>query len=185
LAVLPYLIWKREAVMRISASALGDNLAQLVWESFTDFIERRAVAGESDDDGGTAVLALPTVEPEEALIFFMWLHTRACQQAGGQNPERVRPVLDAMHKALYEDLEARAISRVQLPLFEQRVSARYTEYYEAAANLKDEKVVEVAARHVLINAHSRPGVTLELAEAATVTSGPLRDFLQDVELTGD
>lgn len=170
--------------MRISTSELGDNLAQLVWESFTDFIERRAVATEENDgpDGGTAVLALPTVEPEEALIFFMWLHTRACQQACGHSPERVRPVLDAMHKGLYEDLEARAISRVQLPLFEQRVSARYTEYYEAAANLTDEKVVEVAARHVLINSHARPSVMMELAEAATVTSGPLRDFLQDVEL---
>jgi hypothetical protein len=170
--------------MRISTTELGDNLAQLVWESFTDFLERRAGPdGEGEgEDGGTAVLALPTVEPEEALIFFMWLHTRACQQACGHAPDRVRPVLDAMHKALYEDLEARAISRVQLPLFEQRVGARYTEYYEAAANLTEEKVVEVAARHVLINGFTRSAVTLELAEAATVTSGPLRDFLQDVEL---
>jgi hypothetical protein len=172
--------------MRISTSELGDNLAQLVWESFTDFIERRAVAADegAEAEGGAAVLTLPTVEAEEALIFFMWLHTRACQQACGQTPDRVRPVLDAMHKALYEDLEARAISRVQLPLFEQRVSARYTEYYEAAANLTDEKVVEVAARHVLPGGRARPAIMLELAEAATVTSGPLRDFLQDVELAG-
>lgn len=171
--------------MRISANELGDNLAQLVWESFTDFLERRAVSEGQDDDpeGGTAVLAMPTVEPEEALIFFMWLHTRACQQAHGHDPDRIRAVLDSMHKALYEDLEARAIPRVQLPLFEQRVTARYTEYYEAAANLTDEKVVEVAARHVLINGLTRASVTLELAEAATVTSGPLRDFLQEIELT--
>ncbi len=169
--------------MRMSAAELGDNLAQLVWESFTDFIERRATPGlATDDDGGAAVLTLPTVEPEEALIFFMWLHTRACQQACGHRPDAARSVLDAMHKALYEDLEARSISRVQLPLFEQRVSARYIEYYEAASGAADEKVVEVAARHVFMDGVSRPAVVLELGEAATVTSGPLRDFLQEIRL---
>ena len=169
--------------MRMTTAELGDNLAQLVWESFSDFIERRGIGADagSEEDGGTAVLALPTVEPEEALIFFMWLHTRACQQAA-TDPEAGRGVLDAMHRAIYEDLEARTFSRVQLPLFEQRVSARYTEYYEAAADRSGEKVVEVAARHVLVNGMKRPAITLELAEAATVTSGPLRDFLEDIEL---
>jgi hypothetical protein len=171
--------------MRMSAGELGDSLAQLVWESFTDFIERRAMRNEGDGaDSGTAVLALPAVEPEEALIFFMWLHTRACQQAVGRDPEQARAILDAMHKGIYEDLEARLIPRVQLPLFEQRVSVRYTEYYEAAANVTDEVVVEVAARRVLINAPARPAIALDLAEAAAVTSGPLRDYLQEVELDG-
>lgn len=170
--------------MRMSAAELGDNLAQLVWESFTDFIERRTLPeGMPEDDGSTAVIALPSVEPEEALIFFMWLHTRACQQACASQPECVKVVLDAMHKALYEDLEVHAIPRVQLPLFEQRVSARYSEYYEASSEQTEEKVVEVAARYVLINGMKRPAITLDLAESATVTSGPLRDFLQDVELT--
>lgn len=170
--------------MRMSAAELGDNLAQLVWESFTDFIERRALTDDPpEDDGGTAVIALPSVEPEEALIFFMWLHTRACQQACSSQPECVKTVLDAMHKALYEDLEAHAIPRLQLPLFEQRVSARYSEYYEASTEQTEEKVVEVAARHVLVNGMKRPAITLDLAESATVTSGPLRDFLQEVELT--
>lgn len=171
--------------MQMSAAELGDNLAQLVWESFSDFIERRGLSadGGPDPEGGTAVLSLPTVEPEEALIFFMWLHTRACQQACGHQAEKVRDVLDAMHEALYEDLEAHAVPRVQLPLFEQRISARYSEYYDAASGQADEKVVEVAARHVLINGMKRPAVTLDLAEAATVTSGPLRDFLQDIFIT--
>lgn len=169
--------------MRVSAAELGENLAQLVWESFTDFIERRALpADEGDPDSGTAVLALPAVEPEEALIFFMWLHTRACQQACGQNPERARAILDTLHEAIYEDLEARVIPRVQLPLFEQRVSVRYTEYYEAAAGVTDQKVVEVAAQRVLVNAPARPAIALDLAEAAAVTSGPLRDYLQEVEV---
>jgi hypothetical protein len=169
--------------MRMSAAEVGNSLAQLVWESLTDFIERRAETPLGKDaDGGTAVLTLPTVEPEEILIFFMWLHTRACQQAWAHRPDEIRPVLDAMHQGLYEDLEARAIPRIQLPLFEQRVGARYTEYYEAAANVADEKVVEVAARNVLINGIAHTAIILELAEAASVTGGPLRDFLQDIEL---
>jgi hypothetical protein len=171
--------------MRMSAAEVGDNLAQLVWESFTDFLERRASLAPAHEDGGsTAVLAVSAIEPEEVLIFFMWLHTRACQQAWSHDPDRVREILDVMHKALYEDLEARAIPRIQLPLFEQRVSARYTEYYEAAANLTDENVVEVAARNVLVGGVTHTPSVLELAEAATVTSGPLRDFLQDLELEG-
>ena len=172
--------------MRMSAAELGDNLAQLVWESFTDFIERRGLpADENGDEGGTAVLALPTVEPEDALIFFMWLHTHACQQARADQPEDVKRVLDAMHKALYEDLEKGAVPRVQLPLFEQRVSARYTEYYEAAGSESEERVVEVAARNVLVNGMKRPAITLDLAEAATVTAGPLRDFLRDIEIEAE
>jgi hypothetical protein len=174
--------------MRMSAAQLGDNLAQLVWESFTDFMERRTFTavqlddGEEGEDGGVATAA---VEPEEALIFFMWLHTRAWQQASLARPEQLRLVLDAMHQALYEDLEARAIPRLQLPLFEQRVSVRYSEYYDAAANVTDEKVVEVAARRVLGAEAGSPTVILDLAEAATATSGPLRDFLQDIELEED
>jgi hypothetical protein len=171
--------------MRISAAELGDNLAQLVWESFTDFMERRGIPAEEEPGGDTTVLTLPTVEPEEALIFFMWLHTRACQQGLRGQAGLARATLDAMHHALYHDLEERAIPKVQLPLFEQRVSVRYTEYYEAARSRSEERVVEVAARHVLINGMQRPGIALDLAEAATVTSGPLRDFLEDVELRED
>ena len=168
--------------MHMSAEELGDNLAQLVWESFTDFVERRGIQAEHQDDGGTGVLAMPTVEPEEALIFFMWLHTRACQQACGDDADWARNVLDAMHRAIYEDLEDQSIPRVQLPLFEQRISARYAEYYDAASRETEEKVVEVAARHVLVNEMKRPAILLDLAEAATVTSGPLRDFLLDVNV---
>lgn len=168
--------------MMMSAEELGENLAQLVWESFSDFLERRGVSAQVEENGG-GVLALPTVEPEEALIFFMWLHTRSCQQAcGSADPVLGKKVLDAMHRAIYEDLEAGSVPRLQLPLFEQRVSARYAEYYEAASQHAQEKVVEVAARHVLVNEIDRPGIVLELAEAATVTSGPLRDFLHDIEL---
>lgn len=169
--------------MRMSADELGENLAQLVWESFSDFLERRGLAGDGDGaENGSNVLALPTVEPEEALIFFMWLHTRSCQQACGADATRGKKVLDAMHRALYEDLEEGSVPRLQLPLFEQRVSARYSEYYEAASEEAEKKVVEVAAGHVLVNEIKRPGIMLDLAEAATVTSGPLRDFLHEIQL---
>lgn len=169
--------------MRMTAEELGDNLAQLVWESFSDFLERRGIPSAGNgDEGEGQVLALPTVEPEEALIFFMWLHTRSCQQACGSDAGRGARVLDAMHRAVYEDLEAGAVPRLQLPIFEQRVSARYKEYYDAASHHSDEKVVEVAARHVLVNELDRPAILLDLAEAATVTSGPLRDFLHEIHL---
>ncbi len=176
--------------MRMSVAELASSLAHLVWESFTDFLERSPISvPEQDEAGGTAVMAVPAVDPVEALIFFMWLHTRACQQAFPSSPEQTRQVLDAMHRALYEDLEARAIPRVQLPLFEQRVSARYLEYYEAATNLTEQKVVEVAARHIRPES---PGedtaghrVVLGLAESATATSGPLLDYLKDIQLTDD
>ena len=170
--------------MHMSAPELGDNLAQLVWESFSDFMNRRGLPSEQEDpEGGAAVLAAPTVEPEEALIFFMWLHTRAAQQACGHEGDRLKPVLDSMHQALYDDLEANTtFTRAQLPLFEQRVSARYAEYYEAASGQSDQKVVEVAAQNIVIDGGKRPGILLELAEAATVTSGPLRDFLQDTRI---
>jgi hypothetical protein len=170
--------------MQMSAAELGNNLAQLVWESFTDFIERRARAvPEADGDASAAVIAIPAVEPEEVLIYFMWLHTRACQQGCGSDPEQVRGILDTMHQALYEDLEARAIPRLQLPLFEQRVTVRYTEYYEAASEGSEENVVEIAARYIVgADPATDPATILDLAEAATVTSGPLRDFLQDLDL---
>ena len=168
--------------MRMSAEELGENLAQLVWESFSDFLERRGPVSDNGAGEDGAVLAMPTLDPEEALIFFMWLHTRSCQQACGTDIERGRQVLDAMHRALYEDLEQESIPRLQLPLFEQRVSARYAEYYDAASPQADEKVVEVAARHLLVNEFERPGIMLDLAEATTVTSGPLRDYLAEIML---
>jgi hypothetical protein len=171
--------------MRMTAEELGQDLAHFVWESFSDFLERRGLHDHAEEGAEGGVVTLPTVEPEEALIFFMWLHTRSCQQACGSDANRGTRVLDAMHQAVYEDLEHGSIPRLQLPLFEQRVSARYKEYYEAASSDSEKKVVEVAASHVLVDELERPGIVLDLAEAATVTSGPLRDFLDDIELQKD
>ena len=61
---------------------LGDSLAQLVWESFSDFLD--------DGDPGVSLQALGVRTDdgmplghvaEEALIFLLWAHTRGAQLA--------------------------------------------------------------------------------------------------------
>jgi hypothetical protein len=130
--------------MDMTPTELGESLAQLVWESFTDFIAAHEMPDENGGD--TAVLTAPEVVPEEVLILFMWVHTRACQQAfnGRAASEDLKAVLDQFHAAVFQDLQDEILPRAQLPIFEQRVSARYTEYYEAASQDADERVVEAA-----------------------------------------
>jgi len=61
----------------ITPDGLADDLAVLVWESFTDFIPEwegistLAEPGLIDDDRQPGQRAV-----EEALIFLMWAHTR-------------------------------------------------------------------------------------------------------------
>lgn len=166
----------------MTPAELGESLAQLVWESFTDFIAAHEMPDE--DVGDTAVLTAPEVVPEEVLILFMWVHTRACQQAfnGRAAAEDLKAVLDQFHAAVFQDLQDEILPRAQLPIFEQRVSARYTEYYEAASQDADERVVEVAARRVTPDRRALSAISLELAEATAAAAGPLRDFLEDVEI---
>ena len=86
----------------ITARELGDGLAQLVWESFSDFfttedeeflLPQINVFSEDEQSSGRT--------SEEALIFFMWAYTRGAQMAFlGQVPdERLRTGLDALHQA--------------------------------------------------------------------------------------
>lgn len=165
---------------------LGDNLARLVWESFSDFIAE----GEQDALLGELELADEMGDPddrvtEEMLIFLMWTHTRAAQLAfHGRTPEELlRSGLDALHRAIFEDMVENGTPPSHLPLFEQRVSARYSEYY-AAADESDRKVGETA----LLNMKGRGQVadptllTLALTERALVVASPLKDFLEEVEL---
>ena len=70
------------APQTMTPGELGDSLARLVWESFSDFVSREDVETPlpdvdtiSDDKGATHRTA------EEALIFFMWAHTRGAQLA--------------------------------------------------------------------------------------------------------
>jgi hypothetical protein len=114
---------------------------------------------------------------EEVLILFLWVHTRSCQQAFGtrSDPESLRLTLDSLHRAVYEDMEAHGISRDTLPLFEQRLSARYQAYY-AAANGEPVTVVELAASHITGGDDVSPAVCAALAESTMTAAGPLRDL---------
>jgi len=168
----------------MTPAQLGDDLARLVWECFTDFLERQPeLAGPADlePQQDPAGRALPLAE--ELLILFLWVHTRACQQvfAGKADPALLRDTLDSLHRAVFEDLEAHGISRDELALFEQRVGARYAEYYDAAAG-GDLTIGEIAARHVGGSVAARPVFQLSLAESAMAAANPLRDFLGDVVL---
>lgn len=163
---------------------LGDSLARLVWESFSDFLSKEDVETPMpdvdtlyDDDGSAHRTA------EEALIFFMWAHTRGAQLAFlGRTPEeRIKEGLDALHSAVFEDMVENGTPKSQLPIFEQRVSARYAEYNQAAS-ASDVKLGEAVARHMLNGTDIRESTTSAIRERAVAVAHPLRDFLEEVEL---
>jgi len=162
---------------------LGDNLARLVWESFSDFVARDDVetplpdVDTLDDDDGTALRTA-----EEALIFFMWAHTRGAQLAfmGRAPDERIKEGLDALHSAVFEDMVQNGTPKAQLPIFEQRVSARYAEYHQASAE-SDDKLGKAVSRH-LLGGEVRESTSAALRERAVAVANPLRDFLEEVEL---
>lgn len=173
------------APQTMTTHELGDTLARLVWETFTDFL--------SHEDMGTplphgALLPDENGTPddhvaEEALIFFMWAHTRGAQLAfHGRIPDTtIRKGLDALHRAVFDDMVLHGTPRAQIPLFEQRVSARYAEYHQAAAE-SDTRLGEAVCRH-LTGAHVDCGqLTEALTERAVSVAHPLRDFLEDVTL---
>ncbi|MBI4540757.1 MAG: hypothetical protein HY704_14745 [Gemmatimonadetes bacterium] len=167
---------------QMTPQELGDTLARLVWESFSDFI----ADGEADAlfaDVGIKDPASDQRIVEEMLIFLMWAHTRAAQLAFVSRvpSELLREGLDAMHRGVFEDMAEHGTPRSHLPVFEQRVSARYAEYY-AAADRNDAEVGTAALRHLVGSRDVPPHLPLALAERAIAVAGPLRDFLEDVEL---
>ena len=171
------------APQTMTPDELGDSLARLVWESFSDFVAKEDVETPMldvdtlvDDDGTVLRTA------EEALIFFMWAHTRGAQLAflGRAPDERIRKGLDALHAAVFEDMVENGTPKSQLPLFEQRVSARYAEYNQAAAE-SDEKLGVAVSRH-LLGGVARESTTLAIQERAIAVANPLKDFLEEVEL---
>lgn len=163
---------------------LGDNLARLVWESFSDFI------AEGDADVPLSQLGVTMEEgvpdphaTEEALIFLMWAHTRGAQLAFVRRaPDPlVRSGLDALHRAVFDDMVEHGTPPAHLPIFEQRVSARYAEYNHAA-DVSDALLGRVVVRHLTGRDHAEEGVSRALAERAIAVADPLRDFLEEVEL---
>lgn len=168
----------------LTPEELGDTLARLVWESFSDFLTE----GESGGLLGELGIALQDGFPvggkaEEILIFFMWAHTRALQLAflGRAEGELVRKGLDAFHTAIFEDMVANGTPRSQLPLFEQHVSARYAEYHAAAA-LSDAHLGRAVARRLAKGRKPSEALGPALTERALEVAKPLRDFLEEVEL---
>lgn len=164
---------------------LGDTLARLVWESFSDFMAREDVETPIPElhPVGDDHEEVDAHSAAEALIFFMWAHTRGAQQAFlGRIPDaRIRRGLDALHRAVFEDMADHGTPQAQLPIFEQRVSARYTEYHQAASE-SDAQLGQAVCQHLA----GAPDQCVEMArgitERARAVASPLRDFLEDVEL---
>ncbi len=172
------------APQSMTTDELGDSLARLVWESFSDFLAHEDVETPLPDptlheEDGTPDRAAA----EEALIFFMWAHTRGAQLAFlGRIPDQIiRRGLDAMHRAVFEDMVQHGTPRSQLPIFEQRVSARYAEYHQAASE-SDERLGEAVSRHLGGAASDRRETASAITERAIAVANPLRDFLEEVEL---
>lgn len=173
------------APQSMTTSELGDSLARLVWESFTDFLAHEDVETPlprpealRDGDG-----TLESESAEEALIFFMWAHTRGAQQAflGRVADATIRRGLDALHRAVFDDMIAHGTPEAQLPIFEQRVGARYAEYNQAAAE-SDERLGAAVSRHVGGDPAESRAVAHAMTERAIAVANPLRDFLEEVEL---
>lgn len=170
---------------RMSPRELGETLAQLVWESFSDFVadhEYRPFLGRL---GVPLEDELPPERvAEELLILHMWAHSQAVQLSLFRRvPEAaVKETLDRLHRAIFEDMVGNGTPEAQLPVFEQRVSARYTEYY-AAAKKSDQKVGEVALEHLVEAGAKGTGAAARvLTDRAIEISHPLRDFVAGVEL---
>ena len=169
----------------LNPEELGDTLAQLVWESFSDFIadgDADTLLGElglTTDDGVPKEAAA-----EEMLIFLMWAHTRGMQLAfvGRATDDLIKEGLDELHKAVFEDMVNHGTPRSQLPIFEQRVSARYMEYYSASGQ-SDTSVGAAVVGHLTGRADQSAPLAWALAERAIEVANPLRDFLEDVDLT--
>ena len=162
---------------------LGDSLARLVWESFSDFVaeseRERALPGLV----GPGHPEAPGQAAEEALVFFMWAHTRGAQLAfiGRTQDDLVREGLDMMHRAVFDDMMLHGTPAAQLPIFEQRVGARYAEY-AAAAEHSNARLGRAVVRHLEGRELVADGAVRAIVERAIAVANPLKDFLQDVEL---
>ncbi len=170
----------------MSPAQLGDTVARLVWEGFSDFLVSPALAQILERRGVALSDGIPPRrEAEEILIFHLWAHTQAIQLAFVRRiPEHLhRSVLDSLHHAVFEDMVANGTPRAQLPVFEQRVSARYSEY-RGAADTSDERVGFAVLAHLGTGAGEGSEVDAGLlTERAMELAHPLKDYLGDVELS--
>ena len=112
------------------------------------------------------------------------MHSRAVQLSFFRRAEdeAVRAVLDQMHRAIFDDMVANGTPRPRIPVFEQRVSARYADYY-AAAETSDARVGKVAVDHLVERKKPKSALPARrLTERAVEIATPLRDFLDGVDL---
>ena len=86
-----------------------------------------------------------------------------------------------MHRAVFEDMVENGTPRSQIPLFEQRVSARYADY-SAAAQVSDTEVGARAFENVTGETPWNEERVRTCAERAIHVASPLKDFLTDVRL---
>ena len=172
------------APQSINPEELGDNLARLVWESFSDFV------AEGESDLGSANLGLVDSEGEadqsaieEALIFIMWTHTRGIQQAfvGRAPGDLLKQSLDNLHSAVFEDMVENGTPKSQIPFFEQRVSARYAEYHQASAS-SDTSLGAAVARNLSGGDSPTEDLQQVVTERAIAATGPLKDYFEEVKL---
>ncbi len=168
----------------LTPSDLGDHLARLVWESFSDFMADGDAEvpvgdlGAESDDGFP-----PQHTVEEALIFLMWAHTRGAQLAFmGRAPDQLlKDGLDEMHAAIFEDMVHNGTPKSQVPLFEQRVSTRYSEYHAASA-ASDAELGDSVMGHLASRGSAGGNLGAALVLRARAVANPLRDFLEEIEL---
>lgn len=164
----------------MTCGELGEHLAHLAWETFTDFLLSDESTllwtelGVSPGDGMPEDRA-----GGELLIFFLWAHTRAVQQAYLMEPgeQKMRRILNAFHEAIFADMEEEGMADFRLPIFEQRVSARYFEYHHAAEE-SEKGLGRTAASHVGSNGTPTTAAANLLVLKAKEITGPLRDFLE-------
>jgi hypothetical protein len=185
----------------MTPAELGEHAAHMVWESYSDFMMSEALHLLVEEAGIPTVDGIPEDHPaKELLIFHLWAHTRAIQlglTGRGEDRTIVQEALDALHRAVFEDLAATGYPRARLPLFEQRVSARYAEYY-GAARLGDDAVGRAILAHLSPvggltalaapgpsadgRARDRPEIPAILTHRAIEVTRPFRDYLEQVEL---
>ncbi|TVR66027.1 MAG: hypothetical protein EA422_02865 [Gemmatimonadales bacterium] len=163
--------------------AWGADVARSVWESFSDALD------EPSFHSLLARLGVPSVEgvpesrvAEEYLIFLLWTHTRAVQLAfaGRGASGLMRQTLDALHRAVYSDLQEQGTPVAEIPLLEQRLAARYVEY-GTAARRSDREVGRLAASCLgdTWEIHSEEAIQ-ELTARAVALATPIKDYLQDL-----
>ena len=168
-----------------SPEELGDTLARLVWEGFSDAMADPEIRELLDRKGGHVDGGgIRDRAAEELLILHMWAHSRAVELSfvGTVPSSTIRIVLDHLHRALFEDMVSHGTPEAQIPVFEQRVSARYATYH-AAARISNARVGEVALEH-LSHGNGAPDAadTRLLTERAITLIHPLLDFLEGLKL---